>query len=410
MSGLRKKIIMAVVLVFAGLFGWRVYGRIVKARHTGGPSQAGVAVEVTPVVKSTIRDVKQFTGSLQPHSQFIVAPKVAGRLEKIFVDMGDSVKRGQLIAELDSQEYVQEVEQARAELEVARASVAESMSALDVAKREFERIRVLRDKKIASESELDQAEASYKVNDARLKVAGAQVEQKQAALKAAEVRLSFTQIRASWEDGSGTRVVGEKYVDEGTMLRANDSIVSILDIDSIKAKIYVAEEDYSMVHTGQSVVLTTDAYAGREFTGTIVRMAPALKESSRAADIEVAISNPKHLLKPGMFVRAEIEMARREGVTVVPFAALVKRDEKQGVFLLNRGEMKVSFVPVKTGIVTADLAEIVQPAIEGYVVTLGQHLLDDGSSVVLPEEEKEKSAVPHNSGVPGRIRDKGSRP
>jgi RND family efflux transporter MFP subunit len=402
---MKKIFLTAVIAVFVILLGWRIFRSVSgTAGGAGGGKQMqqAVAVEVTPVVKGTIRDVKQFTGSLLPRSGFIVAPKVAGYLEKITVDMGDSVKNGQLIALLDSQEYLQAVEQARAALDVAKANVAESKSALEVAKREFERIQILREKQIASESELDGVEAGYKTSHARYKVALAQVEQAEAALKAAEVRLSYTRIKVSWQGENNRRFIGERYADEGTMLRANDPIVSVLDIDTLKAVIDITEDDYSMVHIGQPVVLKTDAYSGREFTGKIVRKSPELKETSRTAGVEALISNLNYMLKPGMFVRAEIEMARHEKVVIVPYASLTKREGKQGVFLLNQKDMKVEFIPVETGIVTSELVEIVSPPIDGYVVTLGQHLLDKGSSVVLPEKKENSSIISENAKQPGQ--------
>jgi len=364
--------------------------------------QAVVAVEVFPVQKGSIRDVKQFAGSLLPRSSFVVAPKVAGRLEKISVDMGDGVKNGQMVAVLDSQEYVQSVEQARAAMDVSEANLTESKSSLEVTQKEFERIKVLREKKIASVSELDKVESNYKTSEARYRVSLAQVEQAEAALKAAEVRLSYTRIKASWEGGDDRRVVGERYVDEGTMLRANDPIISVLDIDYLKAVIDITEEDYSRVHIGQSVVLSTDAYTDRKFTGKIVRMSPELKETSRTASVEVVVSNTSHMLKPGMFVRAEVELARHDGVTIVPYSSLTKREGKEGVFLLAQEEMKVHFIPVETGIVTTEMVEVVSPPLEGYVVTLGQHLVDDGTTVVLPEEKNKKSKVSEDKNLTGK--------
>ena len=392
---MRRALAIVVVLGVVGLFGWQVYRKVAaSAKGSGGQRPAvAVAVEVAPVQKINIRDVGQFTGSLLPRSQFIVAPKVPGRLEKLHVDMGDNVRRDQLIAVLDSQEYVQQVEQARAELEVAKATVAECNSSLDVAKREFERAMVLREKKIASESELDEAEARYKACDAKRNVSLAQVAQKDAGLKAAEVRLSYTQIRASWEDGNEVRVVGERFVDEGAMLRANDSIVSVLDVGSLTAVIHVIERDYAKLRVGQTVVATTDAYPGREFPGTVVRVAPLLKETSRQARVEVEVPNPERLLKPGMFVRAQIELDRHDGATVVPFSALARRNGQQGVFLVEPQDMKARFVPVETGIVTGELAEIIQPPLGGLVVTLGHHLLEDGSTVVLPGTGQETKAA-----------------
>ena len=121
-------------------------------------------VEVAPVEKATIADVASFTGSLLPRSYFLVAPKVAGRLEKLMVNIGDPVGRGQLVAVIDDDEYTQQVQVAQAELLVAQANVEEAENALELGKREYERIGALREKRIASESEFDGAGACSSIN------------------------------------------------------------------------------------------------------------------------------------------------------------------------------------------------------------------------------------------------------
>ncbi len=112
--------------------------------------------------------------------------------------------------------------------------------------------------------------------DAREKVALAQVNQREAAVKAAEVRLSYSRIVAEWKEGSDERVVGERFVDEGAMLSANAPIVSILDIGRLIAVIQVIERDYSKVRIGQEAVVSTDAYPGRTFPdGSFVWRSPS---------------------------------------------------------------------------------------------------------------------------------------
>jgi len=391
---MKKAFGIFVLLGLVGLLGWQVYQRVSTAQkgiHRQRRSPM-VAVEAARVKKAAIRDVALFTGSLKPRSYFVVAPKISGRLEKLLVNIGDSVKRGQLIAMLDDEEYTQQVEQARAELAVVEANVEERRSALEVAKREFERTKALRHKKIASESELDAAQAHYQAQEAKLKVALAQVVQKEAALKTAQVRLSYTKIRTSWKDGDEYRIVGERFVDEGAMLTANAPIVSILDISALTAVIHIIERDYAHVKTGQVTVMTTDAFPGKTFTGKVARVAPLLKETSRQARVEIEVPNREQLLKPGMFIRAQIEFARNDNAIVIPVTALVKRDGQQGVFMADAQNMKVRFVPVSLGIVNGDMAEVVKPSLSGLVVTLGHHLLEDGSTITLPDLKRENSS------------------
>jgi len=378
----------AIIIILAGLsfLGWQIYQKASDSRKGFKPERRNVpvAVEVVPIKKASIRQVGSFTGSLYPFSEFILAPKIAGRLEKILVHIGDIVKGGQLVAVLDDDEYRQQVIQAKAELEVAQANLQERKSTIENAKREYERTVALREKKIISESQIDAAESEFKTQQAKLEVAIAQVSQKEAALKIANVRLSYTQIQVPENNTTGCRVVGERFMDEGAMLAPNTPIASVLDIGKLIAAIHVIERDYPKIQLGLEAVISTDAFPGRTFAGKVIRIAPLLKEKSREARVEVEIPNVQKLLKPGMFVRVQIQFDEHENATVVPLTALVKRNGTQGVFLVDFQEQKARFVPVTVGIVNSVQAEVLNPPITGSVVTLGHHLLEDGALIILP--------------------------
>jgi len=386
---MKKFLAVFITLVIIGLIGWRIYTKVSVSGNQQNKNRkaSAVAVEVVPVRKADIRDIGLFTGTLLPQAQFIVAPKISGRLEKLLVNVGDKVKKGQLIAVLDDDEYLQQVNQAQAELDVVRAQLEESMSNLDIARREFDRARVLREKKIASASELDAAQAQFKTQNAKHKVAMAQVAEKEAALRGVRVRLSYTRIHANWEDGSEYRVIGERFMDEGAMLSSNTSIVSILDIDTLIGVIHIIERDYSKIRVDQKAVITTDAFPGKTFSGRIIRIAPLLKETSRQARVELEIPNPKGILKPGMFVRVQIEFASHENATIIPLAALARRNGQQGVFVIDREKITAHFVPLTLGIVDKEWTEVLKPSLSGWVATLGKHLLVEGSPIVLHEAE-----------------------
>ena len=385
---MKKFITIVIVIAGIGFLGWQIYEKLAGSKEGLGSRRGNpaVAVEIAPIQQASIKDVGQFTGSLSPQSEFIVAPKIAGRLEKILVDIGDVVTADHLVAVLDDEEYQQQVYQAVAELEVAQANLEEVKITSETAKREYERTVALREKKIASESQLDLAGSEYKAQQAKLQVAAAQVSQKQAALNMARVRLSYTQIRVPPNHASEQRVVGERFVDEGSMLAPNTPIVSILDIGTLIAVINVIERDYPKIKPGLPAMINTDAFPGQTFSGKVVRIAPLLMEKAREARVEIEIPNQKMLLKPGMFVRAQIEFELRENVTVIPLAALVKRNGNQGIFLVDAQQKKARFVPVTVGIVNETRAEILKPQLAGAVITLGQHLLEDGANIILPEE------------------------
>ncbi|MCU0917166.1 MAG: efflux RND transporter periplasmic adaptor subunit [Planctomycetes bacterium] len=395
---MKKLAAIALIVIAIAATGWEAQRRIAASAAKGGPDRAAppVAVEVQPIRRDTIRDAGVFTGSLVPQSQFVVAPKAAGWLQKLLVDIGDRVRRNDVIAVLDDEQFVRQVEQARAEWQVAKANAENGASALDLARREYERITALREKQIASAAELDAAAAQYQAGQTQLKVAQAQVAQKEAALEAAKLQLSYTQVRAFWEAGDPNRVVGERFVDEGALVQMNQPIVSILENNPLVAVVFVIERDYPKMAIGQQALLTTDAYPGQTFTGRIRRIAPLVKETSRQARVEIEVPNPDHRLKPGMFVRAQVEFATHADATLVPFSAIVRRAGREGVFVVpapgaagtpagKETPLQTRFVPVTIGIVNGEAVEIVAPEVSGSVVTLGNHLLEDGSRITVPE-------------------------
>ncbi|HOP61497.1 MAG TPA: efflux RND transporter periplasmic adaptor subunit, partial [Candidatus Saccharicenans sp.] len=331
-------------------------------------------------------DVGRFSGTLIPKSQFVVAPKVSGKLKKLYVNIGDKVTRGQVVALIDDEEYQQQVAQAEADLKVARANFEEARSALELAKKDLERAVTLHQKGIYSDAQFDAVQAQYESQAARFKVAEAQIANREAALETARLRLSYTRIIATWETGSDIRYVGERYADEGALLSANTPIISIVELQPITAVIYATDKEYFRIKVGQEVTITSGVFPDQVFRGRVTRVAPLLKETTRQARIEIDIDNEDNLLKPGMFVNVEIEYDRRENARIIPYSAIVTRGNAQGVFIADIENRKAYFKPIKTGIIEGEKAEVLEPAdLSGYVVTLGQHLLQDGMGIILPE-------------------------
>lgn len=387
---MRTAVIAILAAGLIGLFAWRLAESFGEQNDGKGPAGRGgravVPVETALPRRAEIRDVRVFTGTLKPRARYYFAPKIGGRLESLAVNIGDPVKAGQLIARLDDEEHVQQVNQARAALDVAEAAVEQQATQLELARREMERTRALWERKVTSEAEWDKAEAKYKAQAAQLKLAEAQMAEKRSALKAAEIRLGYTRIYAPEEPAGGAWRVEDRYVDAGAMLAANAPLVSVVDLKSLTAVIHVIERDYPAIAEGLSVEVGTDAFPGKTFEGKVIRIAPVLREASRQARIEIEVPNEALRLRPGMFIRARMEFDRHKNALLVPRTALVKRDGAEGVFVVTDGDAPAArFVSVTPGIRSADSVEILQPNLTDPVVTLGQHLLADGS-LVLPVE------------------------
>lgn len=381
----RRVIIAFVLLAAAAGLGWAVVDRLHDRLAPDGAARSvkPVPVEVAPIRHGPIVRQRVFSGELEALSEFIVAPKVGGRVERMLVNIADPVRRDQVVAQLDNAEYVQAVAQARADLEVARAQLSEAQSSLETADREFERTASLLKRGIASDSEYDAARRERLVQQAQRKVAEAQVAKAEAALQTANIRLGYTQVTAGWTGEDNGRVVAERYVDEGQMVAANAPLLLIVDMDPIVGVVYVTERDYAHLQPGQAVTLGTDAYAGETFTGRIERIAPVFRKATRQARIEIRIDNPRHRLKPGMFIRANVELDRLANATIVPEQALTRRNDRYGVFVVDDDGDAVSWHTVDVGIREDDRIQITGEGLSGRVVVLGQQLIDDGSPITV---------------------------
>ena len=390
-----KKFFLLLLYLLIIATGWKVYQKIQDpaASFSRRRMKRQVPVEITKIRRGTIREMGVFTGSLKPKSRFIVAPKITGRLKKLLVNIGDSVKPGQLIALLDDEEFELQLQQAMAHMEVARANQASSISGLKLSKRELKRMKKLRASKMVSVSELDAAEVKYSDQQAKHRTAKAQLAEKQAAVEVSRIRLSYTQVKILWNASQTGMVVGERFVDEGALLSPNAQIVSVLDISSLTAVINITERDYFKLKIGQTAVIMADALGKKRFNGKITRISPLIKETSREAKVEIEIPNIKRLLRPGLFIRALIHFDTHNNSQIVPLTALVKRNNTVGVFLADLKNKKATFVPVEVGITENSQAEIIKPLLQGHVVTLGQHLLEDGSGIMVPGTGKKKPSI-----------------
>jgi RND family efflux transporter MFP subunit len=383
-----RKLTLAVFVAGVGAVGWLVYA---KLQHQGGAPDrretglSAMPVEVAEVEVGPIELRRVFNGSVEANAEFVVAPKVSGRVEEIGLDFSDPVTRGQVVARLDNAEYVQAVTQAEADLAVAEANLAEARSLLAIAERELERIDTLSRRGVSSAAERDTAEASQLARAAHVEVTRAQVVRARAALETARIRLGYSEVSADWRGGSDSRVVAERYVDEGETVAANAPLLRIVELDPIAASFFVTERDYGLLSPGQRVELRTDAYAGDVFIGEISRVSPVFRENARQAQVELTIDNPDLRLKPGMFVRASVLLERIDAARIVPERAVVRRDDSSGVFVVSGDGATVRWRAVETGIRDGERVALIGGEVErgDAVVVLGQQLLDDGSAVTV---------------------------
>ena len=388
-----KKLIF--VFIFGAVIVW--YGmdyykknNMVEKKPGGrsGAKQVVVAVETGNVKKGDMHDEGIFSGSIEPKSKFMVAPKTSGRIKKVNFNIGDTIKNGDIVAELDDEEATLAVEQAEAALEIARANYNESGELLEISRRELERVKTMRKQKVASEVEVENASADFKTRSAKHLVNKSSLRQAESSLAQAKLKLDYTKVDASWSYGINDRFVAERLLDEGAMITANTPIISVIDITNLTVVIDVVERDYFKIKLGMDAEIIPTALSDKIYHAKVKRIAPMLDEVSRQARIELNLDNSSNELKPGLFITAKIIYGTHTNTTVVPIEALVIRNDHEGVFVIDEAKKVANFVPVKIGYKNSTQVEIVSPEINGRVVTLGQHLLEDGMAVRIPSDEE----------------------
>lgn len=367
---------------------------VVGAALSGCPSDSGARkerpaapVSIAEISRGAITLSRTYSGTLESPQAIVIATKAEGLVERITVDIGDRVTSGQVLVELDDDEQRHTLAQTTAELTVARANLAEAKRAAEIAARDLERVEKLRTRGVSSESQLDAMRATQIAKAANVEVATAQLARASAVREAAQIRLGYTKLAGTWEGGEA-RVVGERMADEGALVTSNTPLLSIVRLDPIEAVVFVSEKDYAYLKPGQIASLISDAYVGESFEGKVSRIAPVFRTTSRQARVEVSMPNPDGRLKPGMFVRVTVVLATVDDAVTAPVDALTTRNEETGVFVTDDAKTKVAWHPVRTGIQSHGRVQLLDGPTAGFVVTLGQQLIDDGSAIRVPQPIK----------------------
>jgi len=409
-----RTIIVLVVLAVIGLGAFRAAQVISAKKEEKKPGLSQIPlVDVATAAQGLIEDRILRAGDIIPHTQVTIYSKVQGWVENINVREGDRVKEGQVLVTLDVREAEATVGQAQANLEAARARLAQvrataeetvqtqiqqTRANMELAEADLRRFQELYEKNFVARQQLDEARTKYNVakagydlalNSLRQKtwendlaLAEAQVRQAKASLDLSQAQLANLIILSPMNGG-----VTKRFVDPGTMVKDTTPILTLMDLGEMKMVVNVIEREFVSLRKGQEVKITVTAFPDRVFNGKIQVINPALELQSRTAEIQISIPNPDFLLKPGMFGRAQILLRSNPRATLVPVQSIVSQVDQDFVFVLQ-GE-KVSRRLVRKGILKDTVVEILEGVAPGEkVVTAGQALLKDGSQVRLSLQPK----------------------
>lgn len=384
-----KKILVVIVLVAGGAAAWTFLRR--------------PATATAPFVRTsrqTISNVLSTNGKVEPAEYQEVRAETAGLVKRVLVHAGDTVRNGQVLAELSEPGLNQELDaatareaQARAELQTLQtggrsAETAELdgmikrlMNDRDAAQRNLEALERLLKQQAATAYEVEQARQSVKSLDVQIQslesrreklvgkgdITGAQarVDEAAANVRLARSRIAQDTIRAPM---SGT--IYDLPARAGSFLNAGDPVASIGKLDPVRVRVYVDEPELGRVAPGEMVRITWDALMGKEWTGTVEKRPTEVVPlgSRQVGEVLCTIGNPMHELVPGTNVNAFILTRVAENALTIP-KSTVRRDGTVGVFVLQPDDT-LKWQPIQTGASDALRVEVVKGLMDGDAVAL----------------------------------------
>ena len=379
---MKKWIVILTVAVLTVFLGYRVNQALKQqAKPAAAPRVAMPTVEISKVRLGPLNEKVFLVGALKPVAQVDVVSKMTGRIDQLNAEIGDWVRKGTLIAKVDEDEVRQQVNRAAAVLEVAKASLSQKETDLEILKKELDRTVELHENQLIPRRDLDTAEARYRGAIAQEKLAEAQIDQAQAELRELRVRLDNTRILAPI---SG--LVGKRHLDNGALVNPSMPVVSLVDLSTMVMEINAPEKDLVKIRAGLEANIVLDAYPEQKFKGRVIRLSPILDPATRTGSVEIEVPNPKMMLKAEMFARVELDLGTRHNTLLVPREALVSHDQQRGVFKIQDDIAR--FQPVDAGVTQGGDVEVISGLKEGEaVITLGVNLVKNGDKVQLRSEK-----------------------
>jgi membrane fusion protein, multidrug efflux system len=342
-------------------------------------------VMVSRVSVSTVEERIEGSGELQAKDRALLASEVDGVVTELVVDEGDRVEEGAVLLAVDPEKRALAVANVRAMQRDAQAALAE-------AERDVARVRSLHQGGIASEAALDKAETGFSRARSRVEATSAELGVADRALRDASVRAPFT----GW--------IARRDVSRGEYVRPGQPLFELVALDPIEVEFAVAERDSARVHIGQQVGVKVAPYPEETFTAEVTVISPTLDTKTRTLRVQARIANSDGRLRPGLFARTDLGVAKREGALLVPEEAVLQRADGEVVFVATADD-RARRVVVKTGQQRGGQVEIVEGlGADDEVVVRGHAALVDGTPISRRSSDgsDEQSSLNASAEAPGQ--------
>ena len=346
---------LVVVAFFAGYLPMQ-HRRSVVIAEAHREETALPRVQVVQVTRADGKSGLQLPGSIQAITEAPIMSRTDGYLKTRFVDLGDRVKAGQPLAEIDAPEMEELLKGARATLEQTRAALDQAAANLEQGKSDLELAKVsaqrwgdLAKAGVASRQDDDRYRLEYQAKTSNVRALEKALNAQKSSVAAAEANVarmenlkSYKVVKAPF-DG----VITLRNVDAGALVSAGNTLLfRIAQTQKLRTYVGVPQSWVSSVRPGQTALIRTSAFPGREFKGTVARSASALDPTSRTLLVEVNMPNSEGALMPGMSVSVDLSAPRRDAPLVIPADALVIRANGSEVAVVRDGVVHVQKIQV----------------------------------------------------------------
>lgn len=333
-----------------------------------------VPITVSQGSLESIANNTTISGKVAPLSEVAIIPKTPGKVAQVPVDVGIRVKKGNLLAKLDTTDLEINLSSALSGLQNAKITQNQAVLNYNNAKANYERMKTLYKDGAISLQQLEQAELSFNLASDAKKAPAVPIAQSQ--IDAIRNQISNATITSPIDGEIATR-----SIDPGEMASTAQPIMTVVNIDTVLVEATVAEGDIGLVSKGQKVSVKVDA-AGGVFEGTITLLSPVADAKTKGYPVKVEIQNPGHKLKPGMFAEIEITTQNKKDALVVPKEVLVTRGSSKVLFVIENNVAVER--RVETGIEEGDKVEITKGLKPGEKFAIeGQQSLFDKAKVTV---------------------------
>jgi RND family efflux transporter MFP subunit len=367
----------AAVLIVVGFFAGYIPLQKRKAVIAGEAHEERKAlprVEVIKAGRSTRQSGLELPGNIQPITEAPILARADGYLARRLVDIGDRVRAGQPLAEIDAPELTDQVTQGKAtvrqmqaSLEQAIANVQQGKTDMDLARITADRSNRLVGKGAISRQENDQYQAQYQSKLAALQSLEKGIDVQRANVAAAQSNVARLEKMQSYRvvEAPFNGVITLRNVDTGALVNAGNTLLfRIAQTATLRTYVNVPQAYADSVHTGQPAVLTVSNLPGRQFKGTVARSANALDPTSRTLLVEIHVPNSDNALMPGMYAQVELSSVRADPPILVPSEALIIRAEGAQVAVV-RPDNTVHLQKIDVGRDYGDRLEVLSGLREG---------------------------------------------